>query len=117
MLPRIRNRGRGGDEIEVEQKGREKGRARNAARQRHENQRGAETGKPARRSRNESNGADGDGDIDADIGGGEANEGHAQFLWGMLLSENPFTRPPFMLPHGPPPPLFLSPHPSPHPPP
>src|SRR5258708_20610212 len=96
MLPRIRNRGRGGDEIEVEQKGREKGRARNAARQRHENQRGAETGKSARRSRHESNGTDGDGDIDANIGGGEADEAPAPDAPRMMFSENRVARPTVM---------------------
>src|SRR3981189_111726 len=47
-----------------------------AARQRHEDQRGAEAGEPPRRSRDEGNDADGDGGIDGYIGRDEANEAH-----------------------------------------
>jgi hypothetical protein len=76
VLPGIGKERRGGDEIDDEQEGCNQARRRKTARQRHENQRRAETGKSARRSRHESDRADGDGDAGADIRRDEAEPGH-----------------------------------------
>ena len=57
------NQRRGRDEIDDQQQRRDQPRRRDAARQRHEDQRGAETGKSARRSRHESDRADRDGGV------------------------------------------------------
>src|SRR5260370_35854383 len=76
MLPRIRNQRCCRDEIDDEQKCSDEARRRDAACQRHEDQRGPKPGKPARRSRYESDRRDGDGGVDADIGRDETNEAH-----------------------------------------
>src|SRR6266700_3240604 len=56
------------------------------------NQRGAETGKSARRCRQERDRADRDGGVDADIGRDETGEAHALDIWSMMFAENRVAR-------------------------
>ena len=78
VLPRLGNKRGGCDEIDDQQQRRHQPRRGHAARERHEDQRGAKTGKSARRSGDESDCANGDCGVDADIGRDEARKVHAR---------------------------------------
>src|SRR5258706_4224266 len=85
MLPRIWNQRCCRDEIDDQQERRNKAGCSQAARQRHENQRGAETGKSASRPRDESNRADGDGGVGADVAWDEAGRAHPRKMPPVLF--------------------------------
>ncbi len=76
LLPGIGEQRRGADEIVDEQKRRDQPRRGETARQRHEDQRRAETGKAARRARHQGDHADRDRNVVTDIARDEAGSGH-----------------------------------------